>query len=779
MKDFQTGTDATNVTPADEAAENKGVSRRGFLTLTGAGLFLPMAFGVTHRAEAATATPKMIGAYIRVAPDNTVTVVVGSTEMGQGIVTGIAQVVASELDLNWAQVRAEHAPASALWPNPYGNPIFGAQLTGGSTSMRGWYGPMRTAAAIVRDVFLAAAAQKLGGTWTLGTGGMVTDGTTTQEFSALLDVAATISPSTTATPTNSMKFVGKTMQRLDIPSKVNGSAVFGMDVRVPGMLHASVAHPPVFGATVKTMPTAPAGTTLVNLGDAVGVIASDTWSAIRAARTVASRTTWNLPASTDSMDSAKLDALGHTLLTSTSVTPFVGDKAGTPNPGAGAAQVDATYSLPFLAHATMEVLNCTASVTADSCEIWAPTQGQQFVLPTAAALTGLSPDKITVHTTFLGGGFGRKIETDYVAHAIKCSKAMGAPVKVTWSRESDFSHDMYRPKAMMRVRASASSTGEISQFIYRNVSASINLQRGYTNSANPEDTGALAGALDLAYGIPNRQVEFVALAPCDVPLGYWRSVGEGYNTFAVECAVDELALAAGKDPMAFRKASVSGTTGDPRALGVLNAVAKMSNWGTAPAAGRARGVALLKGFGSYVALVAEVGKTAAGEMRPLQFFAAIDCGVCVNPGQVQFQLQGGVLHGMSAALWHEQTFTAGAAKVRNFDMYPVVKLDSAPPVTVAVVESSAAPGGVGETGVPCVAPALANAWAKLTGTRLRTLPFYPGRTIGEGSVSQGGTSDQAKAARSEQGTDRRSRSSSQTSKKPQTKRITFQTKRKT
>lgn len=706
------------------------LSRRGFLTLTGAGLVLPMGFALTSRAaEAAGSAPVMLGAYLRLAPDTTVTVVLGSTEMGQGILTGLAQIVASELDLKWSQVRAEHAPASMLWPNPYGNPIFGAQLTGGSTSMMGWYQPLRQASALVREVLLAAAAAKFGGSWSLGGQGTVTDGTLSHPFADLLDVASTIPVPASATPSGSMKYVGKTMPRLDIPAKVDGSATFGMDVRVPGMMFATVIHPKVLGSRVKTLPAKPANATLVDLGDAVGVVSTDTWTAMQAARAVAGRVTWTLPANTDSRDSAKLDALGRSLLTSTSVTPFVAESAGTPDPSTGAARIDATYSLPFLAHAAMEVMGCTASVTASSCEIWAPTQGQQFALPTAAALTGLAPSAITIHTTYLGGGFGRKIETDFIAHAVLCSKAMGKPVKVTWTRESDFSADMYRPKALIRVQASTTAGGKMGALVYRNVSASINLQRGYTDASNPEDTGALAGAVGLPYVIPGRRIEFVALAPCDIPLGYWRSVGEGYNTFAVESAMDELALAAGQDPLAFRKAALAG--GDARALGVLQAVESLSNWATAPARGRARGVALLKGFGSYVAVVAEVGKSTSGEIRPLQFHAAIDCGVVVNPGQVEFQMQGGILHGLSAALWHEQSFVAGVPQVRNFNRYPVIRMGQVPAISVQVLASTAAPGGVGETGVPCVAPALANAWARLTGTRLRTLPFYPGRAMGE------------------------------------------------
>ncbi len=709
-----------------------GIGRRAFLQGAGAGLVFPLAFGLTNRAMAAQAAePVMIGAYVRISPDNTVSAVIGSTEMGQGILTGMAQLVAEELQLNWDQVSAEHALASDLWPNPYGNPIFGAQVTGGSTSMMGWYLPMRTAAAIVRDTLLLAAAQKYGGSWTLATGGKVTNGTKTHNFSVLLDVAATITPPETAELATTKRFIGKSLQRLDIPAKVDGSAVFGLDVRVDGMLFATVVHPPVLGSTVKSVTGSVTNATLVNLGNAVGVVASDTWTAMNAAKQAGSHISWNTPADTSSVDSTALSQLAQQLVTSTTVTSQIAEQVGNPNPNKGATKIDATYSLPFLIHAAMEVMNCTASVTANSCEIWAPTQGQQFVLSAAQALTGLATDQITVHTTFLGGGFGRKIETDYVTHAIQLSQAMGKPVKVTWTRESDFTNDMYRPMARIRVRTSTNSNGKPGQFIYRNVSASISLQRGYTDPSNPEDTGALAGAVGLPYSIANKLIEFVALQPCDVPLGYWRSVGESYNTFAVESAIDELAIASGVDPMAFRLGMLRGTNGDARMLALAKKLQTLSNWTSAPPSGRARGVALLKGFGSYIGVVAEVGQTAAGEISVKKFSVVIDCGVCVNPFQVETQMQGGLLHGLSSSMWQQQTFIGGRAQISNYNRLPVIKLNQAPDIAVQVVSSSEAPGGVGETGVPCVAPAIANAWAALTGTRLRDLPFYPGRRMGD------------------------------------------------
>ena len=732
MKDYPKD-DAAPMETGPMDTEPNGVGRRGFLTLTAAGLFMPMVFGVTNRAaQAASSAPVMLGAYIRIGTDNTVTAVIGSTEMGQGIMTGMAQLVAEELQVNWSQMRAEHAPASALWPNPYGNPIFGAQITGGSTSMMGWYLPMRTAAAIVRDTLLAAANKKYGGTWTLGTAGTVVNGATTHKFSELLDVAATITPPTTAKLATTTTYIGKTKTRLDIPSKVNGTAVFGMDVKVDGMMFATVVHPPVVGSTVKKMPTSVAHATLVNLTTSVGVVATDTWTAMNAANSIAGSITWTLPADTNAVDSAALLATAQTLLTSTTVPVEIAETLGTPNPSAGTKKIDATYALPFLIHAAMEVMNCTASVTTAGTEIWAPTQGQQFIAPAVQAVTGHTADQVTVHSTWMGGGFGRKIESDYVTQAVQLSKAMGKPVKLIWTRESDFKADMYRPMALIRVRASTNSNGKISQFTYRNVSASINLQRGYTDPSNPEDTGALAGAVGLPYYIPNKQIEFVALQPCNIPLGYWRSVGESYNTFAVESAMDELALATALDPMAFRKTALSGSTGNPRMLAVLKAVETLSNWATPPASGHARGVAMLSGFGSFIAVVADVSKSTAGEIKVNNFYAAIDCGVVVNPGQVTYQMQGGILHGLSAAMWHGQTFKAGKAAITNFNKYPIIKMNAAPAISVKLVTSTEAPGGVGETGVPCVAPAIANAWAKLTGARLRALPFYPGRTMGDG-----------------------------------------------
>ncbi len=712
----------------DLATAPQGPTRRDVLKSVGAAFVLPFAISISPRSAEAAA-PVQIGAFIRIDETNTVTLSIGSSEMGQGIMTGLAQLVAEQLQINWSQMRAEHAVGGAGAGNPYANPLFHAQITGGSTSMMGWYTPMRTAAATVRDMLIAGAARQTNTTgWRLGTAGTVTNGTLTLTFADVAATAASITGLPAPVLATTTKFVGQRMQRLDIPAKVNGSAIYGMDVQVPGMVFASVVHCPTLGGTVAATPAKPnrAGVLgVVNLDTAVAVIANNTWTAIKAARDLEGTITWLRPSDTTRMDSATLAATAQSLLTSDSATAFVAEAVGTPTMAGAVKTLDQTYRLPFLAHACMEVMNCTASVTADRCEIWAPTQGQEFIIPAAAAACGLTNDKVILHTTYLGGGFGRKIEVDYVVQAVRCSRQLGVPVKLIWSREQDFQNDKFRPSALIRVQAGLDASNNVTSVIYRNVSPSIKLQRGPSSVTNPEDTGAVAGAKGLPYSFTARRIEHVAL-PTDIPLGYWRSVGESYNTFAVESAMDELAKLANINPLTFRRDRLA----DPRAKAVLTAVETLSSWKNTPPTGYQRGVAFLKGFGSYIAMVAEVGKTTAGTIKVAKIYVAVDCGVVINPDQVEAQMQGGIAHGLAAAMWHQATFVAGVPQVRNFSNYPYLKLQSMPTVSIKLVASAAAPGGVGETSVPVVAPAVANAWAKLTNTRLRSLPFYPGTTMG-------------------------------------------------
>lgn len=717
------------------------VDRRTVVKGALSSLIIPFSFEFSTRPAMASGGA-MVNSYLMISPDpadngkDIVTVYIGSTEMGQGIMTGMALLVAEELQLDWNQVRVEHGnPAIAGAANPYRNQLFHMQLTGGSTSTMGWYLPVRQAAAEAREKLLSAARAWNGSmTWSLSGNGYLLGDSTTYQMSYFAADAANVVLGSAPTLATTKNFIGKgTFKRVDVLEKTRGSAVFGIDVVVPEMVYASVAHAPAIGGTVDgaSVPASyPGALGVYNLGNAVGVIANDSWTAMRLANSVASQVRWIAPASLPLVDSAAVKSAGASLLTSASVTTHEYENVGS-SPltaiGASTYKIDATYNLPFLAHACMEVLNCTVSVPGDgTCEMWVPTQAQDWCLATASAMTGISDlTKIKINTTYLGGGFGRKIEQDYVVQALTMAISYGKPVKLIWSRSQDFRNDKYRPSAAIRVRMGVNSSGPITGMQYRNVSPSINIQRNSTPGNNPEDTGAVAGATSLPYAITNRIVEFVP-NPTDIPLGYWRSVGESYNTFAVESAIDELAVAARKDPLAFRKSLLAN---DSRALGVMSAVETMSSWATKPPSGSARGVAFLKGFGSYVALVVQISGKAP--LRVTKAFCAIDCGVAVNPDAIEAQMQGGIAHGISATLWNQMQFVNGVPQVSNFDRYRVTKMADMPAVTVRVISSDANPGGVGEAGVPCVAPAIANAYAKLTGTRVRNLPFYPGSTMGE------------------------------------------------
>jgi isoquinoline 1-oxidoreductase beta subunit len=715
--------------PSIDPRHSSGISRRSILQGGIATLAVAFTASLSNREAMAATGSAYVGAYIKISSDGTVTVLIGSTEMGQGILSGLAQVVAEELMVDWSVVRSDHAPAGAS----YANPMFHAQLTGGSTSMRGWYAPLRKAAAAAREMLVTAGAGVLGQNVSAcrAENGKVWCGTSLSvPYSEIVAQAALLTPPTNPTLVSTCRLIGKRVQRTDIPSKVDGSAVFGIDIRLPDMVYAAIQHCPQFGGTVKTMPTKPASAlAVVNLGNAVGVVASNTWQAFRLARSL--NVGWNVPASSMNATSGTIWSSAKLLLASG--TAQVPEVSGQPDTALSSAvrKIDATYQLPYLAHGCMEVLNCTVSLTPTSCEIWAPTQGQVMVLATVKSLLpALTDSQITIHTTLLGGGLGRKIEQDFISQAIKIAIAVNKPVKLTWSREQDFANDRYRPFALINVKAGLDGENGLISMIYRNVGPSLKAQKQPGNLTN--DTGALEGALNLPYTIPNRRVEFVP-HPAAVPLGYWRSVGNSINVFGIESAIDELALSASLDPMAFRRTLLASNA---RGLAVLNAVARLSNWSTQPVAGRARGVAFAIGFGSICAQVVEISVPKVGSIKVHRVSCAIDCGTVVNPDSVEAQMQGGIAHGLSAALWGEVTFKAGTASVSNFSEYRMLRLAEMPVIGVSIVKSGASVGGVGETAVPLIAPALANAYATLTGTRIRTLPFFAGATMGEGEDNE-------------------------------------------
>ncbi len=707
------------------------LGRRGFITaaaaLTG-GLLIGITVPGRARAGVPAASVSPVTAWVSIGTDESVSILVGSSEMGQGIISGLPQVLAEELMVDWAKVTTAHAPAGAA----YVNPSSGMQLTGGSNSMRGYFSAMLTAGAAARTMLVQAAAAAMGVTpesCTAASGVVSAPGGKSISYGQVAAAAALLpvpaNPVILSSPGH-YRLIGTPVARPDIPGKTNGSAIYGIDVVVPGMVYAAIAQCPAVGGTFTALPAAPAGTLgVVPVGkSAIAVVAHDTYTAIRAARSLPVK--WSIPKASQAINSAAILSTAKTLMTTGAAV--VGESSGDiAKAMAGAAKtLTLTYSVPYLPHACMEVLNCTVSITAAGCEIWAPTQAPGLVVMTAAAITGLPAAAIKVHTMFLGGGLGRKFEQDFIAQAVTVAKALGKPVKLTWSREQDFTHDQYRPFALCRVTAGLNADGSVAAWANRIVSPSILGQRGWVPPGG-EDGQAVDGAVGQPYALGARLVDYVA-HPCPVPVGFWRSVGNSYNAFVVESAIDELAKAAGMDPLAYRRKLLAGNT---RALAVLNAAATLSGWGSAPAAGHARGIAYHESFGSIAAQVIEVTQTAATATQPAQIklvrvSAAIDCGTAVNPDSVIAQVQSGVVHGLNAALWGRTTFSGGVASPENFDNYRMMRMRDMPRIDVTLVDTGGPIGGVGEVGVPCVAPALANAWAALTGLRVRDLPMFNG-----------------------------------------------------
>lgn len=727
-----------------------GLTRRALLvrSLAGGGFMIgaPLAAGLAGLpAQAAAPAAQALTAWLLIGADGSVTVQVPASEMGQGTMSGLAQVVADELRVDWRNVRAAHAPVDA----EHGGRNAGAygRFTAGSLGMRLFSPGLQQAAANARQMLIEAAAKE----WNVPAASCSADagvvsanvGGTQRSltYAALAAAASAVTlPGNVALNQLPRRYVGQPMQRLDIPSKVDGSAKFGLDVFLPGMVFAAVKHCPQQGGTVSSVGARPAGTLAavpvgaVNGGAATGVavVAATTWDAMRAVRGLA--VNWTLPADLAARDSAAIDAraawlMDHgTVLTGKAVNA-AGLDAGLAAPN---ATIDATYQVPFLAHATMEPLNCTVqfvpatATAAGSCTAWVPTQSPDQTLQT---LKNLCPagTVLKVNNMLLGGGFGRKFEQDFVREAVQVALACpGKPVKLTWPREEDFANDQYRPMARSRLQAAAHpATGRVTAWRHRIVAPSISAQRG--GAPDSLDASAVDGARELPYELGTMLVEYVR-HDTPVPVGYWRSVGLSINTFTVESAMDELAAALGLDPIEFRLRNIT----DARMTALLQALRTLSKWNSAPAAGRARGVAIAKGFGSYVGQVAEVSLKGSG-VKVHRISTVLDCGLAVNPDAVKAQIEGAVAQGMAATLWAQQTFVKGVAQARNFNRYRPVRLSEMPQVDVQIINSGNALGGVGEPGVPCVAPAIANALARLEGAakRRRQLPFFPGTVLHE------------------------------------------------
>ena len=744
-----TGTISTH----DDAADS--LNRRGFLQRSGAaGLLYAFSIVAPARGARAAGPSQPIGAFVRIGADENVTILVGVSEMGQGIASGIAQVVAEELMVEWSRVSVETVNAGTTYGNPF---LRGTQGTFGSLSMRGYFAPMRKAGATVREMLRAAAAQAMNAPLSslIAANGRVSSASGTMTYGQLAVLAAQQTPMDNPPLLGTGKYVGVSLPRTDIPAKTTGAAVFGLDVRLPGMLYAAVVNSPVFGGTVLgALPPTPSGAVgVVGLDTAVAVIARDTYSAFRASQSLAVK--WQLPTGASAVSTGSVLTQAQDLMTTGEVqtAETVGVAQGTIV--AAGTPLDRTYSFPYLAHACMEVLNCTALVTSTSCTIWAPTQAQTSTVATAARLTGLPAAAITVNTTLLGGGLGRKIEQDFISQAIRIAQTVpGTPVKLTWSREQDFGADQYRSAALVRARASVDAVGNVSWWT-RLVAPSYAYQHGGSTGI---DFIAIAGATGLPYAFADKLVEYVR-HPAAVPVGSWRAIGCSINTFVAETMVDEIAAAAGSDPLAFRQKLLAN---NPRALAVVNAAASLGNWTTPPAAGRARGFAFCFSDNAYVAMVVELSQPAAGSLRIFTISCAVDVGMAVNPDSVIAQIEGGVVHGLSAALWGEVPISNGRATVRNFNTYRMVRMRDMPTINVRLIDGNPnALGGAGEISVPPVAPAIANAVARLTGQRLRSLPLL--RALAGGGTSSGSTSGTASSGSGSASAGSATRSDSRTS----------------
>jgi isoquinoline 1-oxidoreductase subunit beta len=699
-------------------------TRRDFLkgsaAATGAlvvGFTLPTAsrYATAAAAGGADFAPN---AFLRIAPDGQITVVCGLSEMGQGVHMGIASLVAEELDADWKSIRLEQAPVDKA----YINPAFGMQATGGSTSIRGNYLPMRKAGAAARQMLVTAAAAQWGvdaATCRTESGSVIAADGRALGYGELAAAAAGL-PVPQDPPLKDprdFRILGKGHSRIDAPAKVNGSAGFGIDVKLPGLLTAVMAHAPVPGAKVVSIDDAaakavPGVRQVVQIPQGVAVLADGYWPALKGRDALVVK--WE----DGPLATLSSEAISKSLTEATTKPGMVARNEGDVGVAA-ASTVEAVYEAPYLAHACMEPMNCTAWVRAGDAEIWAPTQGPGPHQGIVAQLTGLPAEKVQVHTTYLGGGFGRRFAPDFIIASTLISKAAGVPVKLVYTREDDMRGWFYRPAAVARFTAGLDKGGQPVSFFARVAAPALMVAAGFVKELPKGiDDPAVEGISDCPYAFPNLRVEYVRTEP-GIPVWFWRSVGHSQNAFFLEAFIDEVAAAAGKDPVEFRR-SLLGK--QPRLRGVLELAAQKAGWGSSLPAGVHRGVAIASSFGSFVAQVAEVSVDANGKPRVQRVVAAVDCGATVNPEVIKRQVEGAIVYGLSAALFEKITIRNGRIEQSNFDNYPMLRMTEMPKVEVHIVPSTEAPGGIGEPGLPAATPAVVNAMFAATGRRVRMLP---------------------------------------------------------
>jgi isoquinoline 1-oxidoreductase subunit beta len=660
-------------------------------------------------------------AFIRIDSDSKVTFTIPQVEMGQGVYTALSMLLAEELDAPFDQVTVEAAP-----PNDklYANPLLGFQATGGSTSVRAFWKPMRIAGAAARAMLVEAAAAK----WSVDPASCRTEngevfhdaGAQKAAYGELTQAAAQLTPPQDP-PLKSaanFKLIGKSLKRLDTPDKVNGKAVYGIDARPPGVKIATLASCPVFGGKVAHVNDARARTVpgvrqVVVLDDLVAVVGDHMWAAKQGLDAL--DITWDEGPNAGLSTSDVLNGLVAASKKAGAVAKTTGDVAKALGEG---TKLEATYHVPFLAHAAMEPANCTVHVRPDACEIWVGNQVIARAQGIAAQVTGLPLEKVIVHNHLIGGGFGRRLEVDYIGKAVRIGQKVDGPVKVIWTREEDIQQALYRP-FYFDLFAASLSKGKITAWSHRIAGSSIMARWLPPAFKDGLDIDAIDGAIDFPYETPNLHVEYLRSEPPGVPTCFWRSVGPGHNIFVVESFVDELAHAAGQDPVAFRRAHLSK---EPRLLACLDLAAEKAGWGSALPARVGRGVACQSVFGSYVAAIVEAEVDNDGGVAIRSVTAAVDCGTVVNPDTVEAQIQGGLIFGLTAALYNEITIAKGRVQQSNFNNYRIMRLNEAPAIEVHLMRNGEAPGGIGEPGTSIAGPALANALFAATGVRLRSLP---------------------------------------------------------
>jgi isoquinoline 1-oxidoreductase subunit beta len=704
------------------------VSRRSLLTGGLASGFL-LAFHVPVRAVNEPVQPpdETVGkfapnAFIRIDHFGKTTLVMPQVEMGQGTYTSISAILAEELDANFAQVSVEHAPPS---DKLYANPTFGIQVTGNSNSIRAFWMPLRKAGASARAMLVQAAAQQ----WQVDPATCTTAKSEVLHaasgrklaYGELVDAANTQEPPKDVALKDPKDFVliGKPLKRLDTPDKVNGKVVYGIDAMLPNMKFATLKASPVFGGKVARVDDTaakkiPGVQKIVVLDDLVAVVGDHMWAAKKGLDALQIEWDEGAHARLSSSD------IWQDLRTASEKDGVVARSDGDIAKGlATGEKVEAAYELPFLAHATMEPLNATVHFKPDSCEIWTGTQVLARVQSEAAKAAGLPVEKVTVHNHLLGGGFGRKLEPDMVVKSVRIAKQVDGPVKVVWTREEDIQQDIYRPVYRDTIAATLSD-GKIAGWKYK-ISGSAVIARWIPPAFQKGiDIDAVDSAVDMPYEIPNVHVEFVRAEPPAVPTGFWRGVGPNNNVFAIECFMDELARKAGKDPIEFRRSMLGK---NPRFLAALDLAADKSGWGQPLPARVGRGVCLQPSFGSFIVTVVEAEVDELGEVNLRRVTSAVDTGIAVNPDTIMAQLEGGLIFGLTAALYGEITLQNGRVQQSNFNDYRMLRINQTPKIGIHVIKSGEAPGGIGETGTTAGPPALRNAIYAATGVALRRLPI--------------------------------------------------------